>query len=112
MRSRTPRSSKGSRRSRPGGGSVRGFSSKPLTDVPKGAVAIERSVTLLRGRRRGGAGRGRLAGTGVLLLHVEQHREDLAGGGRRRLGAEAALLERRDDHVARVRIRRERRVPG
>src|SRR5215218_649044 len=88
----TPSSSSGSRRSRPGGASVRGFSSKPFTDRPSGAVAIARFATLLRVGARGTDGLGGLPGTCVLLLHVEQDGEDPAGLRRRALGAEAAGL--------------------
>src|SRR5215208_7882941 len=105
----TPSKRRGSMRSRPGSGSLRGFSSKPFTDVPRGAEVIERSATLLRGRP--GRGRG-LRGAGVLLLDVQEDRQDLARGGRRGLGAEAAGLERSDHDVARIRVRRERGVPG
>src|SRR5215207_2415363 len=112
MSAMTARSSKGSMRSSPGGGSLRGFSSKPLTDVPKGAVAIERSPTLLRGRdARRPAGRGLLAGARGALLHVQQLAQDLAGGRGRGLRAEAAGFEGRDHDVARVRVGRERGVP-
>src|SRR5829696_3447641 len=110
MSAMTARSSKGSMRSSPGGGSLRGFSSKPLTDVPKGAVAIERSLTLLRVRSRGRRARRRLlADARRLLLDVQEHPQDLARGRRRGLGAEAAGLERGDHDVARVGVRGEHR---
>src|SRR3954454_3248535 len=115
-----PSSSTGSMRSSPGGGSLRGFSSKPFTDLASGAVDIERSATLLRVRSAGTRGtrgpgsatRRGLAGAGVLLLHVQQRGEDPAGLGRGAVGAEPAGLIGRDHDVARVRVRRERDVPG
>src|SRR4051812_29223331 len=111
-----PSSRTGSMRRKAGAGSLRGFSSKPFTDVPSGAVDIERSATLLRvrpaGTRGPAAGPRGLAGAGVLLLHVQQNGEDLAGLRRRAVGAEAAGLVGRDHDVARVRIGRERDVPG
>src|SRR3712207_5460670 len=102
-----PSSSKGSMRRSPGGGSLGGSSSEPLTDVPYGAVAIERPSTLPRGRD---ACRGLLGGAAA-LLHVQHDAQDPARGRGGGLGAEPALLERGDDHVARVRVGRERRVP-
>src|SRR5215213_1879784 len=107
-----PSSSTGSMRRRPGAGSLRGFSSKPFTDVPSGAVGIERLATLLRVGARGTDGLAGLPGTCVLLLHVQEHGEDLAGLRGGALGAEAAGLVGGDHDVARVRIRRERHVPG
>src|SRR3954453_19889629 len=111
-----PSSSTGQMRSSPGGGSLRGFSSKPFTDLASGAVDIERSATLLPVRSAGTRGPGcaarALAGAGVLLLHVQQRGEDPAGLGRGAVGAEPAGLVGRDHDVAGVRVRRERHVPG
>src|SRR5215208_1208842 len=107
-----PSSSTGSMRRKAGAGSLRGFSSKPFTDVPSGAVDIERSATLLRVRPAGTRARGRLPGTCVLLLHVEQDGEDPAGLRRGAVRAEPARLVGRDHDVARVRIGRQRHVPG
>src|SRR3954466_6023962 len=103
-----PSRSTGSMRRKAGTGSLRVFSSKPFTDVPSGAVDIERSATLLRVRSAGAraalAGPRGLAGTRVLLLHVEKHGEDLAGLRGRAVGAEPARLVGRVDDVAGVRI--------
>src|SRR3954471_22011013 len=94
IRAIAPSSNTGSMRRKAGAGSLRAFSSKPFTDVPRGAVDIERSATLLRVRPAGpcgpAAGRGRLARARVLLLHVQQHGEDLAGLRGGAVGAEAA----------------------
>src|SRR4051812_18297294 len=111
-----PSRSTGSMRRKAGIGSLRDFSSNPFTDVPSGAVDIERSATLLRVRSAGtrgtAAGPRGLAGTRVLLLHVQQHGEDLAGIGGRAVRADPAGLVGRDDDVAGVRIGRQRYVPG
>src|SRR4051812_8427540 len=102
-----PSSKTKSSRNNPGGGWRLDLSSKPLTDVPYGAVAIAGFATLLLVRGARG-----LAGAGVLLVDVQQHGEDLAGGRRSRVGTESAALVRRNDDVARVRERRQDGVPG
>src|SRR3954471_19812275 len=111
-----PSSSTGSMRRKAGTGSLRAFSSKPFTDVPSGAVDIERSATLLRvrsaGARGAAAGPRGLARARVLLLHVQQNGEVLTALRAPAPRANPAGLVGRDDDVAGVWIGRQRYVPG